>query len=200
MFDVKRNKYQRSKRPAPTRRGSINLRMLGLLSPTGAMHGCKILKFALPSTVRLQKPLRGDAAVVPFPRCVSAEWQCCDAVLAVSCRISIKLTLSACVESYQPDTIEADTTTCSGAVIDPLLRDARDFPVVGILPSIANCTYLSISSPPVEAGGLKSTLRVLPSTASRVTFVGGSLGCGRGMAYGVSDTAGGPDTENACHG
>lgn len=54
--------------------------------------------------------------------------------------------------------------------------------------------YLSISSPPVEAGGLKPTLRVLPSTASRVTLEGGSLGCGRGMAYGVSATAEGPAT------
>lgn len=52
--------------------------------------------------------------------------------------------------------------------------------------------YLSTSSPPVEAGALKPTLRVLPSTASRVTFDGGSLGCGMGIAKGVTANAGGP--------
>lgn len=49
--------------------------------------------------------------------------------------------------------------------------------------------YLSTSSPPVEAGGSKPTHSVLPSTASRVTLDGASLGCGRGMMYGVSATA-----------
>lgn len=52
--------------------------------------------------------------------------------------------------------------------------------------------YLSTSSPPVEAGGSKSSLRVFPSTASNVTFEGGSLGCGSGTTYGVSATDGGP--------
>lgn len=57
--------------------------------------------------------------------------------------------------------------------------------------------YLSTSSPPVETGALKPTLRVLPSTASSVTFSGGLLGCGSGMTYGVSAIADGPTREGA---
>lgn len=53
-------------------------------------------------------------------------------------------------------------------------------------------TYLSISSPPVDAGGSNFSLSVLPSTAASDTFEGASLGCGSGIAYGVSATAEGP--------
>lgn len=52
--------------------------------------------------------------------------------------------------------------------------------------------YLSISSPPVDEGGSNLSLSVLPSTAASDTFEGGSLGCGSGIAYGVSATAGAP--------